>query len=311
MSNKTMKTLTIAGSTYEIYDEVARTSIAELKENIQNLENNKFDVDDIDATLTITGKIADAKATGDALNTKINLDGSNITNDLNLNNKKIVNIGTPTEDTDAANMLYVKEQNTILKTQFDSLAEKSNVNAYTSPVQFGCSVDATPKEICSALPNGSIFLCSQEILTNEAWNFPMTEYGLVQILKGTAITDNDTGFNSARIRTMIFGKGISHGADYLADVDENGIPTGTWYKIPKMLPTTVTLSVANWSNLQQTVSANGVTTDNTIIVSPVSSSYITYITENIRCTAQGSGTLTFTCDYTPTVAVVVNVMILT
>ena len=311
MSNKTMKTLTIAGSTYEIYDEVARTSIAELKENIQNLENNKFDVDDIDATLTITGKIADAKATGDALNTKINLDGSNITNDLNLNNKKIVNIGTPTEDTDAANMLYVKEQNTILKTQFDSLAEKSNVNAYTSPVQFGCSVDATPKEIFSALPNGSIFLCSQEILTNEAWNFPMTEYGLVQILKGTAITDNDTGFNSARIRTMIFGKGISHGADYLADVDENGIPTGTWYKIPKMLPTTVTLSVANWSNLQQTVSANGVTTDNTIIVSPVSSSYITYITENIRCTAQGSGTLTFTCDYTPTVAVVVNVMILT
>lgn len=70
---------------------------------------------------------------------------------------------------------------------------------------------------------------------------------------------------------------------------------------------TVTLTVAGWTNNQQTVAASGVTSSNTVIVSPAPASFIAYGKAQVRCTAQASNSLTFQCEKVPTAALTVNV----
>lgn len=72
---------------------------------------------------------------------------------------------------------------------------------------------------------------------------------------------------------------------------------------------TVTLEVANWSNDTQTIIAEGVTTTGHIIVSPAPASINDYVDAGIYCVAQGEGSLTFTCENTPEVAISVQVLI--
>lgn len=74
--------------------------------------------------------------------------------------------------------------------------------------------------------------------------------------------------------------------------------------------TTVTLAAANWSSKSITVSVTWVTATNTVIVSPAPSDFSDYTDAEIYCSAQGSGTLTFTCSTEPTNDIDVNVVIL-
>lgn len=75
---------------------------------------------------------------------------------------------------------------------------------------------------------------------------------------------------------------------------------------------TASLTTSGWSSsMTQTVSVSGVTSSNTVVVSPAPASYAAYTEANVRCTAQASGKLTFTCDTVPTAALTVNVLILT
>lgn len=71
----------------------------------------------------------------------------------------------------------------------------------------------------------------------------------------------------------------------------------------------VELLVSGWSNKENTVNVSGVTTNNNIIVAPANSSREVYLAANIRCTDQGTNTLTFTADNIPTQSVVVNVLV--
>ena len=73
--------------------------------------------------------------------------------------------------------------------------------------------------------------------------------------------------------------------------------------------TTVTLAVNDWSSNTQTVSATGVTASNNVIIAAAPSSQNDYINAGILCTAQGAGTLTFTCTTVPSSAITVNVLI--
>ncbi len=77
-----------------------------------------------------------------------------------------------------------------------------------------------------------------------------------------------------------------------------------------MTTASVTLAVASWSSLKQTVSVSGVTSSSTVIVTAAPASYVNYSNCMVRCSAQGSGTLTFTAAETPTAALTVNVLIL-
>ena len=73
---------------------------------------------------------------------------------------------------------------------------------------------------------------------------------------------------------------------------------------------TATLTTTGWTNNLQTVSVEGVTPDNTVIVTHSPDSYDDYKNYCVRCYQQGNGTLTFKCDYTPSAQIVANVAIL-
>lgn len=77
-----------------------------------------------------------------------------------------------------------------------------------------------------------------------------------------------------------------------------------------MKTATATLSAGSWSNNRQTVSVSGVTSGNTVIVTAAPASYAHYNECAVRCSAQGNGTLTFTCTDKPTSNLTANVLIL-
>ena len=94
-------------------------------------------------------------------------------------------------------------------------------------------------------------------------------------------------------------------------VDSDGtIPKERLANVVSTPSTMPTLAVADWSNNTQTVNVTGVTATNTVFVSPAPASAADYASAGIVCTAQGAGTLTFTCTTTPTNAITVNVVCL-
>lgn len=79
---------------------------------------------------------------------------------------------------------------------------------------------------------------------------------------------------------------------------------------PTAPATMPTLTVANWSSNTQTVTVNGVTASNSVLVAPAPASATDWSSAGIICTAQASNSLTFTCATTPTNDITVNVCIL-
>lgn len=74
-------------------------------------------------------------------------------------------------------------------------------------------------------------------------------------------------------------------------------------------PKQITLAAASWSGKTQNVTLAGVTTTNSIVVSPVPSQQDAYSEAAILCTAQAANRLTFTCEDVPSDNIVVNVLI--
>ena len=89
---------------------------------------------------------------------------------------------------------------------------------------------------------------------------------------------------------------------------------GTEYLFPSWWSTATTVTPilysANWSSKSITVNVSWVTASNTVIVSPAPSSINDYATNSVYCSAQGSGTLTFSCNTEPSVDITVNVLIM-
>lgn len=84
----------------------------------------------------------------------------------------------------------------------------------------------------------------------------------------------------------------------------------TWENITTSPATAPTLVAANWSSNTQTITVQGVTATNTIIVSPIPTDAEDYAAAGVLCVAQGSGTLTFSCTTTPVNDLQVNVVII-
>lgn len=80
--------------------------------------------------------------------------------------------------------------------------------------------------------------------------------------------------------------------------------------VTKQTTIQVTLTSAGWNNNTQTVTATGVTANNTVIVSPDPSGFNDYVDWVVYCSAQWSNSLTFTCTSEPAVDILVNVVIL-
>jgi len=73
---------------------------------------------------------------------------------------------------------------------------------------------------------------------------------------------------------------------------------------------TVTIPAITTAGGTQTVNVTGVTVNNTVLVSPDSSSWEAWRNCGVRCTGQGAGTLTFTAESATNEALDVNVLIL-
>lgn len=70
----------------------------------------------------------------------------------------------------------------------------------------------------------------------------------------------------------------------------------------------VSIPTSAWSGTTATVSAAVVTATNDVIVAPAPASISAWAAAGVYCSAQGAGTLTFTCSTTPTAALTANVM---
>lgn len=72
----------------------------------------------------------------------------------------------------------------------------------------------------------------------------------------------------------------------------------------------VSLGASKWSNNQQTENVSIITANSTLVVTPAPESHTAYGEAGVYCSAQGDGTLTFTCTVTPKDNLTVNVLIL-
>lgn len=92
----------------------------------------------------------------------------------------------------------------------------------------------------------------------------------------------------------------------------SGVATRSWTtpaSAPVVPATTPTLVVADWSSNTQTLTVQGVTASNVVLVSPAPASAADYASAGIVCTAQNTNSLTFTCVTVPSNAITLNVVI--
>ena len=78
----------------------------------------------------------------------------------------------------------------------------------------------------------------------------------------------------------------------------------------KHTSSTVTLTSSGWSGNLQTVSVSGMAATLDIVVSPAPASQEAWGKAGVYCSAQGTGTLTFTCKSAPTTSLTANILIL-
>lgn len=93
----------------------------------------------------------------------------------------------------------------------------------------------------------------------------------------------------------------------------NGSVTAAIHGVDYQLPVktaTVTLSASGWSENAQTASVADVAADSIVVVAPAPASRKAYIEADVYCSAQGNGTLTFSCEAVPSASLTVNVQII-
>jgi hypothetical protein len=107
------------------------------------------------------------------------------------------------------------------------------------------------------------------------------------------------------------------GTDYVAPITGKGLSTNDYTTEEKTkleglsapVARTATLTVAGWSETTQTVSVTGVTADSILTVTYAPASHDAWLDAGVYCSAQGEGTLTFTCATTPVAALTANIVI--
>jgi hypothetical protein len=131
-------------------------------------------------------------------------------------------------------------------------------------------------------------------------NISVTSSGTsVPTANETAEFDSSAKMNSTNMTS-------SEVTDFVESLDISGGGGGS---VPTFNTATITLTTAGWSNNSQTVTVQGVTASNIVIVNPAPASYDEYVVDNVRCTGQSANSLTFTCDFVPNEAITVSVII--
>lgn len=155
-----------------------------------------------------------------------------------------------------------------------------------------CTVDGV--QVSTLLPTG-------ETLPGGAWKI---NSNVLAVLTGTLLTVFTTAPSGGG--TDIDADTLQgHDAAYFMSRDDGAV---------KSVGSTVLLNAGSWvqsgDKYVQTVAVGDATADGNIVTSPAASSWAAAQDSNIRCTAQGAGTLTFTADSIPTASVYFNVILL-
>lgn len=80
--------------------------------------------------------------------------------------------------------------------------------------------------------------------------------------------------------------------------------------IPNIYGLTLTIPSTGWANNSQTINVNGITEETLLESSYAPESRSSWIDADVYCSAQGNGTLTYTCETVPTVDLTANIVIL-
>lgn len=155
-----------------------------------------------------------------------------------------------------------------------------------------CTVDGV--QVSTLLPNG-------ETLPTGAWQINSNVLGIVNGTLLTIFTTPPTGEAGDIDAQTLEG----HPASYFA------VAANTPAKSSGV---SVQLTTGSWSTSGsvyiQTVSVAGVTSSNNIVVAPAASSWDNAVEAQVRATAQGSSTVTFTASEKPSAAIYMNVIVL-
>ena len=127
---------------------------------------------------------------------------------------------------------------------------------------------------------------------------------LLSLSSWTVTSINAIGWND--IMASVLKTDTDYPNPYTPQYD--GSPATKKYVDDKHGVISVTLAAIGWSSKSITVAATWVTASNTVIVSPAPANINDYASNSVYCSAQGSGTLTFSCNTEPTVDIVVNIL---
>lgn len=190
----------------------------------------------------------------------------------------------------------------VVPTKTSDLTNDSNFVADANYVHTDANFTTTEKNKLAGIASGA------EVNVQSDWNATsgdaliLNKPSIPTVPTNVSAFTNDAGYITGYTETdPVFAASPAHGI--------TSANISSWNGKASVSSITVSLVVANWSNNSQTVTATGVTASNNVIVSPTPASIDNYVAGGIKCTAQGSGTLTFTCTTTPSTAINVNVLV--
>lgn len=144
--------------------------------------------------------------------------------------------------------------------------------------------------------------------TQGAYLYTKTAYGFND---GTSITQYSVAYQGSNGTGTGTVKSASYNGTVYTSVDSSGTLALSNIQAQHLtIPNGITIAVSDWNNNTCTKTASGVTSSNTIIVSPTPASYEAYGEAQVRATAQAPNQITFACTSTPSSALTVNVAIL-
>ena len=169
-------------------------------------------------------------------------------------------------------------------------------------IRFVATSDWTSGDTCTV--DGvqvTTLLTTGETLPTGAWKI---NANVLAILNGTVLTvftSTPTGGGGDIDADTLQG----HDAAYFMSREEGAL---------KSVGSTVLLNNGNWTEsgsvYVQTVAVGGVTAESNVVTSPSATGWAKSQEFNVRCTAQASGTLTFTADSIPDASIYFNVIII-
>lgn len=155
-----------------------------------------------------------------------------------------------------------------------------------------CTIDGV--QVSTLLPTG-------ETLPTGAWKINSNVLGVLTGTLFTVFTTAPTGGGGDIDATTLDG----HGPEYFMSREDGAV---------KSVGSTVLLNNGNWTasgdKYVQTVAVGGVTATTNLVTSPAASGWEKAQENNVRCTAQAAGTLTFTADSIPDASIYFNVILL-